>query len=157
MASHVGADDKIHTNLPRPGTMKIQIRKNSIFTNIKNGSYCVVVGLVALMGSTTGAVAQDWRFDPIFKLGYEVDDNAALSIRTDEEVEIAGFQADVTARVDYLTETTIFSLIPRVRVRRYDVSEFDSTDSFLKMIYSHKTLAHTFAFRGPAPTRPSHR
>lgn len=127
--------------------MKIQIRKKSIFTNIKSGSYYVAVGLVALMGSTTGAVAQDWRFDPIFKLGYEIDDNAALSIRTDEEVEIAGYQADVTARVDYLTDTTIFSLIPRVRVRRYDVSEFDSTDSFLKMNYSHKTPAHTFAFR----------
>ena len=112
---------------------------------IKNGVYCFVVGLIALMASMTIAVAQDWRFDPVFRLGYEIDDNAELSIRTDEEIEIAGFQADVSARVDYLTETTTFSLTPRVRVRQYDISEFDQTDYFLTMNYSHRTRAHTFA------------
>ena len=59
---------------------------------IKNGVYYIAAGLTALMGSTTIAVAQDWRFDPILKVGYEIDDNAALSIRTDEEVEIAGLR-----------------------------------------------------------------
>ncbi len=114
---------------------------------IKKGIYYFAAGLIALIASTTGAVAQDWKFDPVFKFGYELDDNAQLSIRTDEEVEISGFQADVSLRVDYLTDTTIFTLVPRVRVRQYDISEFDSTDYFLTMNYSHKTRAHTFAFR----------
>ena len=32
------------------------------------------------------ALAQDWRFEPIIRVGGEFDDNATLDIRTDEEV-----------------------------------------------------------------------
>jgi hypothetical protein len=91
--------------------------------------------------------AQAWQFDPIIQLGYEVDDNATLSIRTDEEVSISGFQGDLSARVDYTTSTTNFMIVPRVRLRRYDVSDFDSTDEFVRMNFSHSTRLNTFGIR----------
>jgi hypothetical protein len=93
------------------------------------------------------AGAQEWKFDPIVKVGYEIDDNAALSIRTDEEVEIAGFQGDFSARMDYSSAVTRFSFVPRVRVRKYDESDFDSTDLFLRMNYDYRTRSNSFKLR----------
>jgi len=113
--------------------------------SIRNGTRLAVAGL--LVAILAPANAQEWVFDPILKAGYEVDDNAALSIRTDEEVEIQGYQADVTARVDYLSSLTNFSLVPRARIRKYDKSDFDSTDLFLRMLVSHRTRTSTFALR----------
>jgi len=112
---------------------------------IRNGARIVIAGL--LVATVAPAGAQEWVFDPILKAGYEVDDNAALSIRTDEEVEIQGYQVDATARVDYVSTLTNFSLVPRARVRKYDESDFDSTDLFLRMLLSHRTKTSTFGLR----------
>jgi hypothetical protein len=105
---------------------------------------CVPVATVI----PNSSFAQAWQFDPIVQLGYEIDDNATLSIRTDEEVRISGFQGDVSARVDYTTSTTNFMIVPRVRLRRYDESDFDSTDEFVRMNLSHSTRLNTFGIRG---------
>ncbi|MCH7636270.1 MAG: hypothetical protein IIA12_01190 [Proteobacteria bacterium] len=99
------------------------------------------------MGLTTGAAAQDWSFDPIIKAGWEVDDNAVLSIRTDEEVEVSGYIIDVSANVEYATETTSFSLEPRARSRNYSDPQFDSTDAFVRMNYRHSSQSNTFRVR----------
>ena len=40
--------------------------------------------------SADSVQAQDWGFDPVIKIGSEVDDNALLRIRTDEELRLAG-------------------------------------------------------------------
>ena len=113
----------------------------------KNSIGTFVVCVIAIVGSSTPVYGQEWTFDPIVRLGAEVDDNANLSIRTDQEAEISGFTADLTARVDYLSSVTSFYVAPRVRWRRFDESEFDSTDIFVRMNYRYRTQASTFALR----------
>lgn len=111
------------------------------------GAICVMAIIVTWSASTSDVYAQEWRFDPIVRAGYEVDDNAVLSIRTDEEVAIAGYQGDLLANIDYSSAVTTFSLTPRVRIRRYDESEFDSTDYFLRAVYRYRTRASNFGIR----------
>jgi hypothetical protein len=113
----------------------------------KNSIGAFVACVIALAGLTTPVYGQEWTFDPIVRLGAEVDDNANLSIRTDQEVEISGFTADLTARVDYLSSVTSFYVAPRVRWRKFDESEFDSTDLFVRLNYRYRTQASTFAIR----------
>ena len=107
----------------------------------------ILVGVLVWTAGTGAAQAQAWRFDPIIQAGYEVDDNATLSIRTDEEVRIAGLQGDVSAKIDYLTDTTTFSATPRLRIRQYDESDFDSNDEFLRLNFMHRARSNTFGVR----------
>jgi hypothetical protein len=106
--------------------------------------------LVVMAGLAAPIHAQEWTFDPIVRVGAEIDDNANLSIRTDEEVEITGYTADLTTRLDYLSSVTNFYVAPRVRWRKFDESEFDSTDLFLRLNYRYRTRASTFAVRASA-------
>ena len=117
-------------------------------TNNNNRLLAITAGLLALVGSMPTAVAQEWIFDPVVRAGWEVDDNAVLSIRTDEEVKISGWLTDVSAEVGYNSETTDFSLTPRARVRRYDDDTFDSTDLFGLMNFRHLTKSSMFRIRG---------
>jgi len=127
--------------------------KNSTehFLRIAKGSIGTLVTCLIVMASFAApAYGQEWKFDPIVRFGYEVDDNANLSIRTDSEIEISGYTADLTARIDYLSEVTTFSLAPRVRSRNFDKSEFDSTDIFVRMNYIFRTQSNTFRIRASA-------
>ena len=54
----------------------------------------LLLGLAASMAALP-AVAQEWSIEPVLSIGGEIDDNASLSIRTDEEAEITGWIADV--------------------------------------------------------------
>ena len=94
------------------------------------------------------AKAQDWRFEPIMKVGAEYDDNASLSIRTDQEVELTGFLLDLRADIKYASPTTSFVIQPRVVVRDYsDEPEFDSDDYFLRSLFKYAGQSSSFAFR----------
>jgi hypothetical protein len=106
-----------------------------------------VVALLGLAALTPVAYGQQWKFDPILIAGVTVDDNANLSIRTDEEIELSGYLADVTARVDYLSSVSNFYIAPRIRMHKFDESEFDSTDLFVRLYYRYQTRANTFAIR----------
>lgn len=103
--------------------------------------------ILTTVGAPKPADAQEWQFDPIVKAGWEVDDNAVLSIRTDEEVEISGYQGDISAALRYRSELTTFTLDPRVRIRRYDESEFDSTDGFVRINFDRRGQSSRFQLR----------
>lgn len=117
-------------------------------THNNNRLLVIAAGLLALLGPVSTAVAQEWIFDPIIRAGWELDDNAVLSIRTDEEVKITGWNADASAEIGYNSETTDFSLTPRVRFRRYDDETFDSTDLFTRLNYRYLTRSSIFRIRG---------
>ncbi len=107
---------------------------------------CVVMLVVV---TPAVALAQDWRFEPVVRVGAEYDDNAILSIRTDEEIESSGLLLDLEANISYSSEITSFSVQPRVQVSKYpDNSEFDSDDYFLRTAYKREGQKHTFGFRG---------
>jgi hypothetical protein len=109
--------------------------------------YLIATGLLIYFTTTSMSHAQDWTFDPILKAGWEIDDNAVLSFRSDEEVQISGYQGDISLNANYLTDTTRFSLMPRARIRRYDDADFDSTDYFVRMNLNHRGQSNTFGFR----------
>ena len=113
-------------------------------------SYFLTVGILAVtsfIGIQT-AQAQDWRFDPVFRVGYEYDDNAPLTVSPDASDEIEGYILDVAATVEYATERTTFDITPRYRTRNYDEERFDSDDAFLKLDFNHQGLKSNFRIRG---------
>lgn len=95
------------------------------------------------------AQAQDWRFEPIFRVGAEYDDNATLAARTDEEVELTGYLIDLRANLNYASQTTEFFIQPRVVLRNYpDESEFDTDDYRLVSRFSRQGQSSEIGFRG---------
>ena len=91
---------------------------------------CAVIFVVA---SANSALAQDWRFEPILKVGGEYDDNATLDPRTDQEVDLSGLLLDARADIYYTSPTTTFFVQPEVVTRNYnDDSDLDSDDFFLR-------------------------
>jgi hypothetical protein len=95
------------------------------------------------------AHAQDWQFSPEIAAGYEFDDNAELSIRTDDIVELNGLLAEASVDVDYLSETTEFGFTPLVRRRTYSGDpEFDATEIAARMRYRFETIKSTWSIDG---------
>ena len=123
---------------------------HSFYRIVRKLSYFLTVGILAVtsfIGIQT-AQAQDWRFDPVFRVGYEYDDNAPLTVSPDASDEIEGYILDVAATVEYATERTTFDITPRYRTRNYDEERFDSDDAFLKLDFNHQGLKSNFRIRG---------
>ena len=109
------------------------------------GAVCAAVFLFV---SADSALAQEWRFEPILKIGGEYDDNATLDPRTDQEVSVSGLLFDARANVRYSSPNTSFLIQPRVTSRNYDdESEFDSDDYFLRSNLRHRFELGTVGFR----------
>ena len=74
----------------------------------------------------------EWHLDPLLKIGWDFDDNAALSVRTDEEEEISGYIAEASVNFANDSEKGHFSIRPMVRTRSYGSnSDRDADDQFL--------------------------
>ena len=90
----------------------------------------------------------DWRIEPLLRVGGEFDDNAELSTRTDEEVELQGYLLEASANFVYTAPRTTFNVLPRVLSRNYpDNSEFNSNDLFLVSRFNHQMKSSSFGFR----------
>ena len=74
------------------------------------GALCAAIFVFV---SANSALAQDWRFEPILKIGGEYDDNATLDSRTDEELELNGYLVDARVAIKYASPTTSFFVEPR--------------------------------------------
>jgi len=106
---------------------------------------CTVTFAIA---SPDSAQAQDWRFEPVIRVGGEYDDNASLNVTTGNEVELSGYLLDARADIFYSSPTTKFFLQPRARLRNYpDEPAYDSDDYFLRSNLSHKGELNTLGFR----------
>lgn len=118
--------------------------------SLSDWPFLLVLGTVILVGALPGsAQAQDWRIEPIFRLGGEYDDNATLATRTDEEVELTGYLIDFRANVNYSSQRTEFFLQPRALLRNYpDDSDFDNDDYGLVSRFSRKGQSSTIGFSG---------
>ena len=107
------------------------------------------ISIVVLMAFwNVDARAGNWRIEPQFRVGVEKDDNAALSIRTDEEANISGLLLDASAEFKYSSPTTVFSATPRIISRDYGDPEFDSDDKFFRFNYRRDGKSSIFRFRG---------
>lgn len=107
--------------------------------------FLVLAGIFLQTGT---AEAQEWRFEPLLRAGLEYDDNARLDTRTDEQVELNGWLAEVAATMAYASERSTFSATPRALVRRYsDNPEFDSDDIFFVARHTFDGTRNDFGFR----------
>ena len=90
----------------------------------------------------------NWQVSPVLKAGVEVDDNATLAFRTDEEISFEGLLLEAGANFNFLSDRTDFTLAPRVRSNNYnDNTEFESTDVFLASQLRHQLQSGQFGFR----------
>ena len=130
-------------------TIRMATRTDTL-SNISRRHHWLLICLGVIAVATPASVyAQEWRFEPIVRLGVESDDNATLSIRTDDDVQLDGYLLDLLASVSYISgETTMFFLEPRVLIRKYPDDEiFESDDYFLRSQFRHRMQSSTIGFR----------
>ena len=111
-----------------------------------NGSVrLTLLGLGLIAG---GSAQAQWSFDPVLRAGAESDDNATLTVRTDEEINLEGILLEAIAGLAYEAPRTNFSLQPRVRSNNYsDNPEAESTDVFVASRWTHQTQSSAFGLR----------
>ena len=108
----------------------------------------VTMVMIVILTCSANAYAQEWRFDPAIAVGAEYDDNPRLTTRTDEEVNLDGFLVDLSAKIDYSSERTSFTLLPRYLIRDYpDDPQFESDDVFVRGNWRHNLQSSFLAFR----------
>jgi hypothetical protein len=108
----------------------------------------VLCAAMFVLASANSALAQDWRFEPIFAVGGEYDDNAALDPQADQEIDLLGLLLAARADVYYSSPTATFFLQPRVLSRNYnDDAVLDSDDFFLRSVFRRQTKLSTVGFR----------
>jgi hypothetical protein len=80
----------------------------------------------------------DWQFDPALRAAWDFDDNATLSPRTDEEIDLSGYMAEASVDMIYSTDRSYLSMLPILRTRNYgdEVGEepWNADDQFFEMI-----------------------
>lgn len=125
------------------------MKKNSISSLILHGPSFrkqVLIGGIAVL--SVGAADAQWTAEPVLKAGFERDDNATLSIRTDDVKNVDGLLLDASARIEFNSTLTDFFVEPRVLSRSYsDNPEIDSDDIFLESVYRRDTESSIFRIR----------
>lgn len=103
---------------------------------------------ILVCGCSSYAAAQDWRFEPIIKVGGEIEDNATLNVRTDQEVGLEGYLLDLKADINFDSPQSTFFLQPRFLLRNYpDEPDFDSDDIFIRANYRYDGVKNAYGFR----------
>lgn len=128
--------------------MQITTKNNKSNAPCRLSLRLLLVTMIVAAVSTGSALAQEWRIEPIVRVGGELDDNATLDIRTDEEIELEGFLVDLKADVSYRSPKTSFFVQPRFLLRNYpDEPEFDSDDIFIRTRYGYTGSSNDLGFR----------
>jgi len=113
----------------------------------RTGLYAI--SLFVLLAAASSVKAAEWQFAPILRVAGEFDDNAYLSIRTDNAESETGYILEGSAEIAYGSEKTDFDITPTLR--RIDFgsnSDLNSDDQFLEMNFIHNTVKTNFRFRG---------
>ena len=107
----------------------------------------LTVGML-LAAMVPGAALAQWTFEPIARVGVEKDDNATLSIRTDDVRDVTGILYDLSLRADYQSALTSFFITPRVISRNYsDDPDLDSDDIFVASVYRREMKSSMIRIR----------
>jgi hypothetical protein len=103
--------------------------------------------LLAQFAIGAPAYTQDWSFDPVVSVGGEIDDNAQLTTRTDDIVELTGLLLEGAVDIGYRSEATEFLFTPLVQDRSYsDEPDFDSTMIDARMRYDFESVRNRWRF-----------
>jgi hypothetical protein len=97
-----------------------------------------VPGVVALLVLVLGAgpASADWKFDPILRASWDYDDNATLSPRTDEEIDLSGYIAEASMDFIHTSDRSYFSTRPIARFRNYgsENEDWNADDQFVELL-----------------------
>jgi len=108
----------------------------------------LVVLPIAVLGS--GVASADWNFDPILRAAYDFDDNATLSTRTDDELELSGYLAEASLDMVYTSERSYLSMRPMVRSRDYgkdaEEEDWNADDQFFDVLGLYEGDKNSFRF-----------
>lgn len=109
----------------------------------------VLAASPALLLGTTIASA-DWQFDPVLRAAWDFDDNATLSTRTDDEIELSGYLAEASLDAIYTSERSYLSMRPILRTRNYgdENDEWNADDQFLEILGLWEGDKNTFRLFG---------
>lgn len=116
------------------------------FPNSCASSLIWVASLFGILGATPVHGA-DWQIQPMIRAAWNVDDNATLNIRTDQEQEISGYIVEARARFEYTSPTTEFFVTPLLRIRDYGDPRFDANDEFVYLQFDKDTQKSDFRIR----------
>ena len=115
-------------------------RQRNIKTSVCRQKVPTILRLVVLPVFILGAnfASADWKFDPALRASWDFDDNATLSPRTDEEIDLSGYIAEASMDFIYTTDRSYLSMLPIVRTRNYgnDVEDeaWNADDQFFEML-----------------------
>jgi hypothetical protein len=100
-----------------------------------------IAGAIAVFAMLAGTTVQgaEWRIEPLIRAAANFDDNATLSVRTDNEEEISGYIIDARARFAYASQITDFFVTPILRYRDYGDPRFDANEQFLRLNFERNT------------------
>lgn len=106
-------------------------------TNATFDKWSLAIAFVVLSSSvllTPTPAAAQWKFDPVLRAAWDFDDNATLTGRTDEEIELSGYIAEASVDLVYESPNAFFSFRPMLRSRNYgNESAQNSDDQFARL------------------------
>ena len=102
------------------------------------GRLAILVALAVLPFSVFGIrdAAADWQFDPVLRAAFDYDDNATLSTRTDDEIDLSGYIGEASLDMIYTSPNAYLSMRPIVRTRNYGDEDdtWNSDDQFFDLV-----------------------
>ena len=122
--------------------MTTRTQSDPITSNYVSLLACVASGLAML--AATPVHGAEWQIDPLIRVAVNFDDNANLSVRTDNEESISGYIAEGSARFAYASELTSFFVRPILRYRDYGDPRFDENEQFLRLQFDHEAQRNSF-------------
>ena len=107
----------------------------------------IVALVLVLLLAAPAIYAQQSTFEPVLRAGYELDDNATLSILTIGEADISGTLLEAGGRYGYLSPKTKLTATARILDRNYGEEDFDATEGFFNLRYDYSGQSSRFRFR----------
>jgi hypothetical protein len=120
-----------------------------IFSRHSNSMLYFSLATCLLLSLTASVNAQDWRFYPQVGVGGEWDDNATLSTRTDDIIDLQGLLLEASASLSYQSGTTRLDFRPLIVDRSYaDDPDFDATEVDARLRYQFFGLRSNWRIGG---------
>jgi hypothetical protein len=134
-------------NFDRPHGFGMKTRTQSDPFTVNCVSPITLVASVLTLVAAPMAQGAEWRIEPLIRAAGNFDDNATLSVRTDNEEEISGYIVDARARFAYVSQVTDFFVTPILRYRDYGDPRFDANEQFLRLSFERDTQKNNFRIR----------
>ncbi len=112
----------------------------------------IALAIAALTTSVFGTrdASADWQFDPVLRAAYDYDDNATLSTRTDDKIDLSGYLAEASLDMIYTSPSAYLSMRPMARTRDYgsENDDWNADDQFFDLLGIYNGDKNSFRIFG---------